>query len=161
MRIFNNGGVSPVTVANYLLKKDLTAGTTAMDQMKLIKLVYMCHGRHLAEFGVPLVNELAEAWKYGPIFISIYTQTKDKGETPLTELLADSSGDKLTHAQKELADRVYADYGTFHGVDLMLRSHARGTPWYRVYIEQGRQYFPISNRLIKAHYKEMLNAQYA
>ena len=47
-------GISPVAVANYLLEKDAKSACAGMDQLKLIKLVYICHGFHLAEFGKPL-----------------------------------------------------------------------------------------------------------
>ncbi|MCG8624289.1 MAG: DUF4065 domain-containing protein [Proteobacteria bacterium] len=154
-------GISPVAVANYLLEKDLTAKVQNMDPLKLIYLVYQCHGRHLAEYGVPLVNELVEAWNYGTIFPSVFQQAIAQGDKPMTKLLDDPSGDQLTDSQKQLADEIYDDTRLFTGGELMKREIEGDTPWAEVYIEQKRKFFPISNKLIKTYYQEMLDAQYA
>ena len=161
MRIFKKGSVSPVTVANYLLAKDLKAGAQAMDPLKLIYMVYQCHGRYLGAYGTPLVNELVEAWRLGTIYPSIYKQTKRYGAKPIPKLLDDPSGDQLTAQQKQVADEVYDDYCDFGSVELMLREIRGGSPWYQTYIERDKPFFPIPNGLIKAHYKEWHNARYA
>lgn len=154
-------GISPVAVANYLLEKDAKSACAGMDQMKLIKLVYICHGLHLAEFGKPLVNELAEAWEYGPIFPSIYGETMGSGKDPIKGPLGNGAvSDQLTNQQKKLADEVYEDYCKFDGIHMMLRAINRGTPWHTTYIVRGRKKFPIPNGLTKAYYKEMLDARY-
>ena len=166
MRI--RGGISPIAVANYLLAKNQGGQCAGIDQMKLNYLVYQCHGWHLAEYGTPLVDELMETTKYGPLFPSVYQQTKDTGIDPLTKPLADSSGDHLTAKQKQLVDAVYADHCQFGGIELMLKTHERGTPFYTVGIEQGRKNFPIRNSIIRDYFKELrdareevLDAQYA
>ncbi|MCG8622049.1 MAG: DUF4065 domain-containing protein [Proteobacteria bacterium] len=161
MRIFKRGSVSPVTVANYLLDKDLRAGAHAMDPLKLIYMVYQCHGRYLGEYNVPLVNELVEAWRLGTIFPSIYKKTERYGSQPIPKLLDDPSGDQLTDRQKRVADEVYDDYCDFDSVELMLREIKRGSPWHDVYVIRSKKFFPIPNGLIKAHYKEWHNARYA
>ena len=62
---------SPISVANYLLKKN-----GGMQQLKLLKLVYLCHAWHLGILGAPLVNEEAEARSYGPVFPSLDRATE-------------------------------------------------------------------------------------
>ncbi|MCG8625406.1 MAG: DUF4065 domain-containing protein [Proteobacteria bacterium] len=153
-------GISPVAVANYLLEKDLRDKRPTLTRVKLLYLVYQCHGRYMAKYNAPLVNELVEAWSFGAVFPSIYEQVKDLGPDSLTKLLDDGSGDQLTAKQKQLADEVYEDYRQFDGVELMEREIDGKTPWAEVFIEQDREYFPISNKLIKAYHKEMLDAQY-
>ena len=161
-------GISPLAVANYLLEKNKHSQCLGMDQMKLIYLVYQCHGLHLAEYNAPLVNELVEAWKYGPIFPSIYQETKDTGTKPLTKPFDDPSGDQLTAQQKQLADEVYADHCKFDGIELMLKTHEKGTPWHDTYVMKLHINFPIPNSLIHNYFSSMLfarreaqNVQYA
>ena len=59
-------------IANYFLQKGEKDPT--MTPMKLIKLVYIAHGWNLGLTGKPLVSEDAEAWKYGPVFPSLYNK---------------------------------------------------------------------------------------
>ena len=48
--------------------------------MKLIKLVYIAHGWHLAlENGKSLISEAVMAWKYGHVINSLYQKLKRYG----------------------------------------------------------------------------------
>lgn len=145
-----------ISVANYLLKRD----KTGMDKLKLIKLVYLCHAWHLADFGEPLVTEPAEAWGYGPIYPAIYRRTESYGfDEPVKFPLADGSIAKFTKSQKELVDDVHNQYGHLNGFDLMWMSHQDGTPWDITWTQVAPWYKPwakidykIPNDLIQRHY---------
>lgn len=139
---------SPLAVANYLLKKG-----EELDQLKLLKLVYLCHGWHLGKFGVPLVDETVQAWPYGPVFASIYRETESSGNLPVKFPLNNGEVAKLTRQQKALVDSVYAKYNHLSGGLLMYMSHSQGTPWYKVWAKGDTDDAPIPNRLIKRHYE--------
>ena len=55
----------PLTISNYFIQKLHETGSP-VTAMKLIKLVYIAHGWHLAlENGKSLISEAVMAWKYG------------------------------------------------------------------------------------------------
>ena len=147
---------SPISVANYLLKRD----KTGLEKLKLIKLVYLCHAWHLAKFGAPLVDELAEAWSYGPIYPSIYLRTEAyEYDEPVKFPLADGGIAQFTKAQRELVDGVYDEYGHLGWFKLVLMSHRGGTPWDVTWTKipffglgNPSPNRPIPNKLIKQYY---------
>lgn len=147
--------VSPISVANYLLENG-----NGLDQLKLIKLVYLCHGWHLAVFGKPLVNEGAQAWPYGPVFPSIYRATNGNGKSPIKYRLGDGKPANLSAKQKKLVGLVLKKYKPLSGVELMRMSHKEGTPWDKVWIKHGDDRAEIGDDLIQRHYEALLtNAQ--
>ena len=70
--------VDPKAVANKFLELGERDGVSDITPMKLLKLVYIAHGWHLAlsEGKKPLVNEASEAWKYGLSLIHISEPTR-------------------------------------------------------------------------------------
>ena len=60
-------------IANYFLLKDKSMKN---DVMKVLKLVYISHGFHLALTNDPLIKENVMAWQYGPVIPELYFQLK-------------------------------------------------------------------------------------
>ena len=145
---------SPISVANYLLKKN-----GGMDRFKLNKLVYLCHAWHLGGFGAPLVNEEAEAWEYGPIYPDLYRQTKKYGDYLVETPVGNGAVAKLGTYQKRMVDVVYNAYRHLHGIQLMRMSHQVGTPWNVVRGENPGIYAKIPNTIIQNYYEERVNAE--
>ena len=50
-----------------------------VSPMKLLKLVYLAHGWHLAIKGKPLIDEQIQAWDYGPVIQNLYHEIKGFG----------------------------------------------------------------------------------
>ena len=74
-----NQGHDPVAIANYfigLYELDKKNSGEGLDLMQLLKLSYLAHGFKLGITGHPLSNENLEAWRYGPVFPSIYQAFK-------------------------------------------------------------------------------------
>src|SRR5208282_4587731 len=63
-----------MAVANWFIEN-----LSRVDPLKLQKLVYFAHGWHLALRDQPLIDELVEAWDYGPVVPSLYHQFKRYG----------------------------------------------------------------------------------
>jgi len=63
--------IEPLDIGGFLLEKSIEKGIT---NLKLNKLIYLAHGYHWGNFELPLINngELAEAWKHGPVYRSVY-----------------------------------------------------------------------------------------
>ena len=149
---------TPISVANYLLKKDKAEKGGGLDQLKLTKLVYLCHGWSLGILSQPLVNESPEAWKQGPAFPSLVEEIKLFGESAVKPPLGDGNLPKFSGEQKELVDAVYDEYHQIDGVQLMWMSHQVGAPWRTTWVENPYKYAPIDDKRIKRYYEELLHA---
>ena len=155
---------SAKAVANYFLDTQ----PRKITHLKLQKLVYISHGWHLGIFEQPLVtDEFAEAWKYGPVFPSLYHEFKmfesriiDKAATDIDEIkfciftprISENDNKKI-----ELLDKVWNGYGKLDAVKLSELTHAEGTPWSKAWNKYpGLRNINIDNKIITEHYKEKL-----
>ncbi|HWJ25663.1 MAG TPA: type II toxin-antitoxin system antitoxin SocA domain-containing protein, partial [Flavisolibacter sp.] len=75
---------NPIAVANYFIKKANDEGIE-LTLMKLVKLVYIAHGWHLALKDNELIDEAVQAWKYGPVVPSVYQVFKRFGNAQVTQ----------------------------------------------------------------------------
>ena len=58
-------------VANEFIRAAAQEGR-GLSIMTLLKFVYIAHGWTLALLDRPLITDLAEAWRYGPVVPSVY-----------------------------------------------------------------------------------------
>ncbi|MEX0277707.1 MAG: Panacea domain-containing protein [Ruegeria sp.] len=129
----------------------------SLTPMELLKLVYISHGWMLGLYGVPLIKDTIEAWKFGPVIPKLYHSIKHwRGSPVLQEIVVASEG--LVPAEENLIKQVYDIYGRTSGVGLSNLTHQAGTPWDRVYVD-GISNIPIPNDIIQAHYKAMADSQ--
>ncbi len=112
-----------------------------LSPMKLQKLVYLAHGWYLANFDESLINEVIQAWRYGPVIPSLYYDLKHYGEECVTEKLHSvkfedgkirrfvprvKSSDENA---KAIIEKVWDVYGSFTPIQLSNLTHEQGTPW--------------------------------
>lgn len=109
-----------------------------MSNLKLQKLLFLCHAFHLVDTGRPLVRGSFEAWQYGPVHREAYDAFKRFRAKPITE---EATGfDPLTGIHTELAqptERVVLDvvqkvmgfYGSKSPRELVELTHAKDGPW--------------------------------
>jgi uncharacterized phage-associated protein len=149
-------------IANFFLKSGQDTGTE-ITPMKLIKLCYIAHGWYLGFNNEPLLTETVYAWKYGPVIDTLYDEFKEYGSTPIKELYTTAPfEDKPPMAGKDVEEfltAIWRGYGKFDGVQLSAMTHQRGTPWYRVWNEEGgkdKRHVPIPNNYIEEHYKQKI-----
>lgn len=148
-------------VANYLIDQ-VREDRDYLTSMQLLKLVYVAHGWNLAFVNRPLIREAVEAWEYGPVIADLYHGVKRWGAGPVRERLPGyfSASDGFSSRDKELVSSVLAAYRHLDGLELSNLTHRRGTPWYKVYYEQGgknRRHALIPNELIKEHFVNLMN----
>ncbi|TXI22311.1 MAG: DUF4065 domain-containing protein [Nitrosomonas sp.] len=142
------------TIADYILDKFREKGE-ALTPLKLIKLVYLCHGWTLALCGRPLLDEPVEAWKYGPVIRELYRKVRDYGSSPVTNKLSQSdSVQVIENEDKGLIDQVIDRYGEFSAITLSNMTHAQDTPWSITWNNETGGAV-ISNDLIEHHFKEL------
>ena len=71
-------------VADYIIANSKASMTT----LQVIKTAYIAHGYSLAALDVPLVREKAQAWRYGPVFPSLYFALRPRiGSRPVVGIL--------------------------------------------------------------------------
>jgi uncharacterized phage-associated protein len=155
-------------VANYFLNLAERDGKT-LDSMKLQKLVYFAHGWYLAVNGQPLIDDIVEAWQYGPVIPTLYHEFKEFGGGAITRMAKTVvvSGSKIRVSVPELDPRMDTDllnkvwetYGDMSGFQLSNLTHAPGTPWEQIWtINEGRKNVDIPDDLIKTFFTAHLNA---
>lgn len=163
----NGRGYNPVTIANYFIGLRSDTGLTLMQ---LLKLSYIAHGVTLAvlsrdQENYLLANEYVEAWKYGPVFPSIYHEfkaqpgyIKKKAQrfNPQTDAMQDWMAD-FSENEAKIMRVVDRKYGHLEGWELSVITHKEGTPWSETW-EEGKRIrdFSISNDLIKKYYQDIL-----
>ena len=152
-------------VANYFL------GQGHLTQLKLHKLIYYGHGWHLALRGEPLMDELVEAWRYGPVVPSIYHEFKDFGAAPISRLATDFNPltgrwdriptiDADDQATESLLDRVWTVYKGYSPGQLYRMTHAPGAPWSETRSKNpGIKNANIPNELIRHYFVEKMNGK--
>jgi uncharacterized phage-associated protein len=158
-------------IANWFLDRAERNGEQ-LTAMKLQKLAYVAHGWYLAFADKPLVHDAVEAWKWGPVFRSLYREFRDYGSKPITRratafdgaTLEDREIGILDYANPEEMDRylesVWKVYGKYTASQLSSITHQEGTPWHQMYKEMGDRILPyavIPNSLIADHYKRLLH----
>ena len=151
-----------VAIANYFIERSDHKGLTLMQ---ILKLSYLAHGFTLALLDRPLANEFVQAWKFGPVFPTIYHEFKSAGER-VKRLGTELNGDILvpvkgSFSEKEgrIMDMTFDSYGGLKGWQLSVLTHKEGTPWYVAWHEEGgKDYygFSIDNEKIKNHFKNII-----
>ena len=117
--------------------------------MKLLKLTYICQGWMLGLYGVPLIWNDVEAWRYGPVFREIYRHVA--GKTRIRNPIPSPAGKPFDAREKHLIDQVWDKYGSMSGLKLSTLTHAKDTPWRIAYHEFG-QNSVIPKSLIEDYY---------
>ena len=160
-------------IANWFLERAEKDGKP-LTAMKLQKLAYVSHGWYLAFAGGPLVHDAVEAWKWGPVFRSLYREFQDFGSAPITTRATALDGASLEKREisiedyigHEMVDRylegIWKVYGDYSASQLSAITHQQGTPWRQMYEQMGNQILPytvIPNEMIAEHYKKLRDAR--
>lgn len=155
----------PVAVANYFVEKSLADGGE-LTPMKLVKLVYISHGWHLAlTGGKPLLLEAVEAWKYGPVIPTVYHHFKSYADSQITRCASlqnpgNSTVPKITEKELEtFLNRIWEVYRGFTGLQLSTITHQKDTPWDIIWNQKNgskEKHVIIPNDLIAQHYQGLM-----
>lgn len=146
----NNTKYPSAVIANWFLEKEPAMKN---DIMKVLKLVYIAHGFHLAFKETPLIKENVQAWQYGPVIPELYFRLKTKTLGITSDYIKDSEKFEEDEHIKSLLEAVYRKYGKYTGGELSKLTHKQNTPWD---ITVTRFESLIKEDIIKAHYKELL-----
>ena len=158
-------------IANWFIERSARSDSD-MTAMRLQKLSYIAHGWSLA-FDEPLVHEAVEAWKWGPVFRTVYREFSEFGSRPINRMATAFDGTTLLDreidiesysepdpdATRNFLEDIWQRYKDFSASELMNLTHREGTPWHQVLTENGGtlpRYAIISNDRIQRYYKDLL-----
>lgn len=137
----------------------------SVSPMKIQKLAYIVHGYALVECKEPILNEVFEAWKFGPVLSSLYHECKSYGGGSIRDYLRDIDpetgktapahipGDPLVN---DIIDYVWTNYSGDSATSLSDWTHVKGGPW-DVVTKGGSEIIrhrDVSNDLIKTYFEE-------
>jgi uncharacterized phage-associated protein len=148
--------ISALCIASELVKRRHALGQSSPTNLDIQKFSYFCHGWHLALLGEPLVDELFEAWRFGPVLPSIYSKFKVFSLNPIPAdhpLIITENPLERDSDRSKLIDRVLAVYGNSSSLDLVKMSNVPDGPWAEAWISD-KTSSTIDNASIKAFFKE-------
>ncbi|PHQ72398.1 MAG: hypothetical protein COB93_00205 [Sneathiella sp.] len=141
-------------IANILVRKAAEDGNT-LTPMQLLKLVYIAHGWMLGLYGVPLIRNPIQAWKFGPVIPVLYYSIRQFRDNPVVgEIACEQNDPDLVLVETNLLEQIYAQYGGKSGIALSNLTHKEGSPWDRVFDEE-RYGVVIPNDIIQEHYAQL------
>ena len=160
----NSIGHNPLAVANHFIENRNPIDKQGIDLLKLIKLCYFAHGFTLALTDNILINEYAEAWRFGPVFPSVFHEFK--GQSKITHPAERFNLEKnqiekwtsdFSEKEKEILKNTNEKLSPLSGIDLSELTHKKDSPWDKAW-EEGKRIrgFSISNEAIKADFKNNL-----
>lgn len=130
-----------LSVANTFLDLARQEGRS-ISNMKLQKLLYFAQGHSLGLRGTRIINETPKAWRYGPVFPTVYREFREHGADAITRPAYeyDWGNDRPAVVPTippgddySLVRAVWDAYKDRSAVELSNMSHVIDGPWDRVY----------------------------
>ena len=160
-----------LAIANYFIRLNNKKVKIELTLLQLLKLSYIAHGFKLALLDYPLADEAVQAWKYGPVFSTIYDEFKrgpreirdfamDLDEVTMTLVPASS---KFSEEETRIIKLVYDIYGEIDGWRLSALTHKENTPWYEIRQKDKKEGIygsTIPNEKIKDYFKREIIDKY-
>jgi uncharacterized phage-associated protein len=153
-----------VAVANWFIE-NLDDG---VSPLKVQKLVYFAHGWHLALYNEPLIDEVVQAWEYGPVVPGIYRRFRRYGNQNIERLgMEYRIDDENVHAETprvpnedkrtiRLLRRIVEVYGDLTAGQLSTMTHQPDTPWYPIHQRNpNRKGVEIPDDEIKKYFRQI------
>lgn len=149
-----------ITIANFFLQQSFNEGIE-VTPMKLLKLVYIANGWYLGYESEPLIDEGSQAWKYGPVIVSVYNAFKSYGSDMIEQMHMPT--DEIREEFQSLMSDSYATsflrmvwnaYKDYDGLELSALTHQEGTPWSQTYNRSNTSLIP--NNIIREYYEKKI-----
>jgi len=142
-----------IDIAQRILQRstELSVDRT-LTPMQLLKLTYLAHGWMLGIVGRPLTTDNAHAWRYGPVYPSLYQAIRQYRSDPVNAVPG-AACVTLDDEESQIIDEVVRVYGPMSGIELSRLTHLPQSPWSRTWEYLG-QSSVISNDLIEQYYRD-------
>ncbi len=153
-------------IANYFIRRAWDVGDE-ITPMKLLKLIYIAQGWHLALTYEPLIGEPFLACKFGPIAKKAFDRFSRFGRLPINTMAGYRTTEGL-HKYYDLEDpetrvfleRIWEVYGPYDGLQLSALTHEPGSPWDVIWNNRENGTYPeipIPNDMIQQYYRNLAN----
>lgn len=103
-------------IAAYIFDKYKEISDTTIDEMKLHKLLYFAQRQSLTVFAKPLFDDDFQAWKYGPVCVSVRSNYTEDG-------ILKGEQSNITGVTKNMLDDIISVYGAVASWKLSELSH--------------------------------------
>lgn len=154
------------TLVNTILKFASENGYE-ISHLKLQKLLYFFNGEYLVQTDRPLIDEIFEAWQYGPIIRKVFDFYKDFGGKPLEThyfpvVIRETKESKIFVVEDkdgefwDIFKASWLKYGHLSAEQLSTLAHSTDSPWKKC----KWLYEPLNTDTIKSHFKEKQNIRY-
>jgi uncharacterized phage-associated protein len=109
-----------------------------ISNLKLQKLVFLCHAFLLVEKNRDMIRGDFVAWKYGPVHHDVYDAFKSFRDQPIDRLakrvnpVTEREAEIATIQDQDVRDvvgKVVSFYGAWSAVELVNLTHAENGPW--------------------------------
>ena len=117
------------------------------------KIIYFAHMAHLALEESPMVNELFEAWEFGPVLPNLYDRVKMFGKEPIKDVFYWEDVAKFNSSEYEMIKDTYNILSKKDPLKLIGMTHWKKGAWYRTKEKYGLRSI-ISNDWILEEYDE-------
>jgi uncharacterized phage-associated protein len=151
-------------IANLVLAECWERGLAASN-LKLQKLVFLCHAFLLVEKNRDVVRGDFVAWKFGPVHPDVYDAFKCYRERPIDGLAAKVNpvteqriaiGAIVDRDVCDIVSKVVAFYGPWTPSELVALTHAENGPWdvvVKAAVNNANVGLRISSRVIEQRFK--------
>ncbi len=155
-------------IANAFIRLARKEGRT-LTNMQLQKLPYIAHGWGLVIVGGNLLDDVPQAWPYGPVYPRLYESLRRYGSGKVTDLIhqddaspfCESEQDRgdiveaaLTPEETKLVQTVWDAYKGYTGQRLSALTHQPDSPW-TITTRDKQAYAEIDNELIREHFQKL------
>lgn len=155
---------SPRSVAEWFVRK-ADNEDIVIDQIKLMKLVYIAKGVSLAMTGDSLFNESVEAWKYGPVIASLYSNFCHLGMNRINvdDLKIcgyETAPENFSPESDRVLRTTWENFKKFSGIQLSNWTHEQGSPWDKEWNHndgKGKMNHPIPDAIIKDYFERLIS----
>lgn len=157
---------SSASIANAFLNRAFR-DKKHISPMKIQKLLYLAQGYSLAYRDQPMMDELFEVWRFGPVLPMLYQQCKHYSSDAITDFLHDYDY-KFTQCGRaplptdndvnKIVDFVWNNYWHVPATELSKWTHEEGGPWHDIMHANGGMLLrnqDIPNDMLKAYFKKL------
>ena len=118
-----------MTISSFQAAKIVCSlGEGIITNLKLQKILYLCHLFYLGETNTPLIDEEFEAWYYGPVLPSVYEKMKLFGNRPIRDIFHNVSLDENAPETFFIQEK-FREISNKSAWDLVLMTHLKGGAW--------------------------------
>ena len=136
-------------VAKYVIDK-CSADGHPISNLQLQKILYYIQAYFLKNTEQSFFEEDMEAWQFGPVAPSAYSQYCGFGSLPIKECYPEIKIE-MTEAEKAKVDQIIMEKREKKPWELVAETHQDGMAWSRTFSEGRGIRETISKELIKRH----------